>query len=94
MITVAKGGTYLSPDVIASMHDAAQKSAEVSRGNSVLTTRDLMILSFVANGETNKLIARKLGIGDQTLKNYMTRLMKKIHVRNRLEAALYYKNLK
>jgi DNA-binding NarL/FixJ family response regulator len=41
----------------------------------------------VANGSTNKEIARDLDISEKSVKHYMTTIMQKLHVLNRVEAA-------
>jgi two-component system nitrate/nitrite response regulator NarL len=45
-------------------------------------------MQSVALGLANKEIAQKLGLKDNTIKRYMSQIMQKLHVRNRLEAAL------
>jgi DNA-binding NarL/FixJ family response regulator len=59
---------------------------------SSLTPRERQVLLSVANGKTNKEIAIKLNITERTVKYYMTNIMQKLQVKNRLEAALTYKN--
>jgi DNA-binding NarL/FixJ family response regulator len=54
-----------------------------------LTERELQILKLVALGKTNKEIARVISVSEKTVKGHMTSLMDKIHVRNRVEAALF-----
>jgi DNA-binding NarL/FixJ family response regulator len=39
---------------------------------------------------TNKEIARRLSISEKTVKHYMTNIMQKLHVRNRVEAVLAF----
>jgi DNA-binding NarL/FixJ family response regulator len=55
---------------------------------SALTARENKIMKEVALGLTNKEIAIKLLLSDNTVKRYMTQIMQKLHVRNRLEAVL------
>jgi two-component system, NarL family, nitrate/nitrite response regulator NarL len=55
---------------------------------SVLTPRENEILDFVARGQTNKEVARTLRLSEKTVKHYMTSIMQKLHVRNRVEAAI------
>ena len=45
----------------------------------------------MAEGKTNKEIARLLNISEKTVKHYMTNIMHKLQVRNRVEAALVVK---
>ncbi|HEY7766635.1 response regulator transcription factor, partial [Longimicrobium sp.] len=46
------------------------------------------ILRYLARGFSNKQIGHQLEISDKTVKHYLTSLMQKLQVRNRVEAAL------
>jgi LuxR family transcriptional regulator of csgAB operon len=56
---------------------------------STLTCRELEILSFVCTGSTNEEIANKMCISTNTVKTHLYKIFKKIHVENRLQAALW-----
>ena len=43
---------------------------------------------YVANGLTNKEVARALKLSEKTVKHYMTSILQKLHLRNRVEAAM------
>jgi DNA-binding NarL/FixJ family response regulator len=53
-----------------------------------LSPRELEILQFVTNGLSNKEIALKLRISQQTVKNHMTSILKKLNVEDRTQAAV------
>ena len=53
-----------------------------------LTVRETQIMNLVATGQTNGEIAAKFDIKEKTVKCYMTTIMEKLRVRNRVEAAL------
>ncbi len=53
-----------------------------------LTEREQEILEHVAAGDSNKEIASSLGLGEKTVKHHMTNILRKLRVRNRVEAAL------
>lgn len=53
-----------------------------------LSPRELEILQFVTNGMSNKEIAYRLGISQQTVKNHMTSILKKLNVDDRTQAAV------
>jgi two-component system nitrate/nitrite response regulator NarL len=53
-----------------------------------LSEREHQILELVANGLTNKEIADQLFLSEKTVKHYMTSILEKLQVRNRVEAAL------
>ncbi len=53
-----------------------------------LSPRELEILQFVTNGLSNKQIAQRLRISQQTVKNHMTSILKKLNVQDRTQAAV------
>ncbi len=53
-----------------------------------LTTRDWQICELLKKGHSNKTIAETLGLTSNTVKVHMSKLMRKLNVQTRLEAAL------
>lgn len=92
--SVAADEVYLTPSLGARLF--AQTAATQRQSAAVtappvltdLTTREEVILSQVSIGSTNKEIARKLNISDKTVKYYMTNILQKLQVRNRVEAVI------
>jgi two-component system nitrate/nitrite response regulator NarL len=56
--------------------------------SSALTDRERKLLAFLVEGQSNKEIARKLGIAEATVKAQMVRLFGKIGAANRTQAAV------
>jgi DNA-binding NarL/FixJ family response regulator len=56
---------------------------------SPLTPRELGVLEAAAGGQSNKEIARALAISDQTVKNHMTAIMRKLAVNDRTQAVMH-----
>jgi DNA-binding NarL/FixJ family response regulator len=56
---------------------------------SPLTPREIEILDCVARGHSNKEIAQLLGISDQTVKNHITSILRKLAVNDRTQAVIY-----
>jgi DNA-binding NarL/FixJ family response regulator len=54
-----------------------------------LTPREREIVRSIARGRTNREVAEDLGISEQTVKNQLTVVFQKLHVKNRLELAVY-----
>ncbi len=54
-----------------------------------LTERELEVLQHVANGLTNQQIAEQLNISEHTVKKHYRNIMAKLHLQNRVQAALY-----
>lgn len=56
---------------------------------SPLTPREVEILDCVARGNSNKEIARLLSISDQTVKNHITSILRKLAVNDRTQAVIF-----
>jgi len=54
-----------------------------------LSTREMEILQHVVRGSSNKEIAHALGISQQTVKNHISSILRKLDVSDRTEAAVY-----
>jgi two-component system nitrate/nitrite response regulator NarL len=54
----------------------------------VLTPRERDVVRGVIFGRTNREIARELNVGEQAVKNLLSIVYQKCHVRSRLELAL------
>lgn len=65
--------------------DASQRNAMMDS----LTEREREILACLANGLSNKLVARELGIAEGTVKVHVKSLLRKLSFRSRLEAAIW-----
>lgn len=91
---VNNGESYVTPQLAArllTMLKAPQSPPSMDADLPALTRREEQILDAVAEGKTNKEIARLLNISEKTVKHYMTNIMHKLQVRNRVEAALIVK---
>jgi DNA-binding NarL/FixJ family response regulator len=54
-----------------------------------LSARETEILELIARGNSNKLIARALSISDQTVKNHITSILRKLAVNDRTQAVVF-----
>jgi two-component system, NarL family, nitrate/nitrite response regulator NarL len=91
---VARGEYYVTPTFAARIlaHTRRpQRATPRDDGNGDLTKREEQILNRVADGLTNKEIAGALQISEKTVKHYMTNILQKLQVRNRVEAAMEYR---
>ena len=84
--TVLAGGIYIPRELIADMqlHPASLREATAEAG--ALTPRQITVLSLLANGKPNKIIARELGISEATVKFHVTAVIRKLGVSTRAEA--------
>jgi two-component system, NarL family, nitrate/nitrite response regulator NarL len=92
--TVAAGESYVSPTLSARLlSDLSTQSGLVAKTGGIadLTAREEEILSLVASGLSNKRVALKLGLHEKTVKHHMTRILSKLNVSNRTEAAIAFR---
>ena len=90
--TVYSGEGYVSPSLAASllseMTTLQKNPASVKDDFENLTEREKQILELIAIGTNNKEIGQKLFLTEKTIKHYVTNILQKLHVRNRVQAAL------
>jgi DNA-binding NarL/FixJ family response regulator len=84
--TAARGEGYFSPPVAAKV--AAWARGERPAG---LTEREVEVLRLVAEGLSNKEIARILSITVRTVDFHISNILKKLDVTSRVEAAVWVK---
>jgi DNA-binding NarL/FixJ family response regulator len=89
---VHAGEAYVTPRLAASLlseiKDGRRKAQPAVNPLDELTQREHEILELVASGLSNKEIAQQLFLSEKTVKHYMTNILQKLQVRNRVEAAL------
>lgn len=90
---IVSGKTVVAPDLAPILARAVQgnvsrKKEPVSTPFSDLTPRETEILGLLAEGQSNKAIARNLGISDGTVKLHVKAILRKLEVHSRVEAAV------
>jgi len=74
---------------IAASNGLANEAGEVSRrANIAFTGRERQVLAALQRGLSNKVIAGELNLSQNTVKVHISRIMHKLHARNRTEAAV------
>jgi DNA-binding NarL/FixJ family response regulator len=80
------------PDVAAQVLAAFRQMAVDEDTQSIyspLSPRELQVLELVAAGRTNKEIAAQLDISNQTVKNHVSSILRKLAVNDRTQAVVY-----
>lgn len=91
---VGKGTTYIT-ELFASKVIAGLKDSSIRRAAAQavrLSRREEQVIKLLLRGTTNRQIGASLGIGERTVKNYMTALMQKLNARNRVELVIAAQN--
>ncbi|HEY7485317.1 MAG TPA: response regulator transcription factor [Streptosporangiaceae bacterium] len=90
---VADGAAYLSPRVakrvIDELSDGRMSRAATARGQvGALTPRERDVLALLGGGLSNAEIARRLHLVEGTVKAYVSTILNRLDVRNRVQAAI------
>ncbi|MFF9762331.1 response regulator [Streptomyces caelestis] len=90
--TVARGQSLLDAGatarVMARLRNAGQQPAEEPDVLPGLTGREREILDLIGEGLTNRQIGRRLYLAEKTVKNHISRLLAKLGVERRVQAAV------
>lgn len=87
---IVQGQTVVAPELTAVLARAVKgESVEVvPKTIAELTPREREILCHLAAGQSNKVIAKELGISDGTVKLHVKAILRKLDVHSRVEAAV------
>jgi DNA-binding NarL/FixJ family response regulator len=91
--TVYAGEGYVTPSLAANLLSVMKRSTNRGKQEEVdgfdeLTERERQILELIAAGTSNKEIGQNLFLTEKTIKHYVTNILQKLHVNNRVQAAL------
>lgn len=86
---VADGQSYLDTSISTDVLFQLRRAPTVDSRLALLTPTELRVLRIVAKGLTNRQIGAQLDYAESTVKNYVSRILAKLEVRRRTEAAVY-----
>ena len=96
---VLEGGIWLGADLMQALISRVQKTDKENQAEALqeatdeawagkLTKRELDVAKLIAEGASNKLVARELDISERTVKAHVTAIFTKLGVSDRLKLAL------
>jgi DNA-binding NarL/FixJ family response regulator len=80
---VHDGHLLLAPDAAAAVADGDPRIRDP------LTVREREVLALIADGKSNREIARRLGVAEKTIKAHVSSVLAKLGVQDRTQAAVY-----
>ena len=86
---VAEGRSLLDPSVTGKVLERVRKGPEQDPGLASLTEQERKVLEHVAEGKTNREIGEIMFLSEKTVKNYVSRILDKLGLARRAEAAAY-----
>jgi DNA-binding NarL/FixJ family response regulator len=90
--TVARGEALLAPAITQRLIErfvARPPASETAPALGELSTRELEVLRLLARGLSNAEIAAELIVGEATVKTHVARILRKLDVRDRVQAVVF-----
>jgi DNA-binding NarL/FixJ family response regulator len=84
--SVSAGQPFLAPAAQRQLMELLRKPADA---REELTARETDVLRLIAEGLSNKQIARRLNLTEGTVKGYVSQILAKLHLQDRTQAALH-----
>jgi two-component system nitrate/nitrite response regulator NarL len=86
---VAPISAELAAKILQEFRQPSQSLAQPLEVKDELTPREVEILELVVAGASNKEITEALCITENTVKTHMSNILEKLHLQNRVQAAVY-----
>jgi len=90
--TVASGAALLAPEVTRELigrYATRIRPVRDTGSDGALTARELEVLRLIADGMSNSEIAANLVLSHETVKTYVSRILAKLNLRDRVQAVVY-----
>lgn len=87
--SIDRGESFLHPSIARKLISEMARPSQLPRTEDPLTARELDVLQAVARGLTNREIGVQLYLSDRTVSNYVSNILSKLHLANRVQATLY-----
>lgn len=86
---VMDGAYWIGPEAVGDLVQALKRLDHAPDRRYGLTQRELEVVTAIVAGQSNREIATRFGISEQTVKHHLTNVFDKLGVSNRLELALF-----
>jgi NarL family two-component system response regulator LiaR len=86
---VHRGEPALHPSIARKLLQEVARPAEREPAPEALTPRELTVLRLIAQGLSNQELADRLSVSEATVRAHVSRILGKLHLASRTQAALY-----
>jgi two-component system, NarL family, response regulator LiaR len=86
---VHRGEPALHPTIARKLLQEIAQPADLPPAPDALTARELAVLRLIAQGLSNQEIADQLAVSEPTVRTHVSRILGKLHLASRTQAALY-----
>ncbi len=90
--TVYAGGAAITPLLTGILVDEVRRQSDAVYGGrniAQLSEKEIELIRYVATGMSNKEIAEQLAYSEKTVKNYLSIIFQKLHLRDRTQVAIF-----
>ena len=87
---VASGQTVFGNEIISRIPSLMQQKESFDYHSLDINDRELEIIRLIAEGLSNKEIASALFLSEGTVRNYLSPILDKLHLRDRTQVAVFY----
>lgn len=84
------GQTVFGTEIVSRIPDLLQKKAKFNYSLYEIGEREYEIITLVADGLSNREIAEELYLSEGTVRNYLSNILDKLHLRDRTQLAIFY----
>jgi DNA-binding NarL/FixJ family response regulator len=96
LVRVAAGQVWANTEQLNCLMDLISEVPSLrvlsTQGASLLTPREEQVVAVVAEGLSNRQVARELNLSEHTIKKYLFRIFEKLGISSRVELVLYAMN--
>ncbi|GAC1370033.1 MAG: response regulator transcription factor [Ktedonobacteraceae bacterium] len=92
MRTVYAGGVAVMPSLTGALVNEVRRQPNMVNGESQiaqLSEKEIELIRYLATGRSNKEIAEQLAYSEKTVKNYLSIIFQKLHLRDRTQVAIF-----
>jgi len=86
---VHRGEPSLHPTIARKLLQEIARPVELPPAPEALTPREMMVLQLIAQGLSNQEIADQIAVSEPTVRTHVSRILSKLHLASRTQAALY-----
>ncbi|MCH5268287.1 MAG: response regulator transcription factor [Lachnospiraceae bacterium] len=87
---VDSGQTVFGTEIISKIPDLLQHTSRFDYTEYGISEKELEIIEWIAQGYSNKEIAGELFLSEGTVRNYLSSILDKLHLRDRTQLAVFY----
>ena len=87
---VCSGQTVFGAEIVSKIPDLIRNEDGFDYAAHGINEREKEIIRLIANGYSNKEIAAEMYLSEGTVRNYLSSILDKLHLRDRTQVAVFY----